>query len=221
MCGRYTLSQTTEAIASAFQLNEVPKLEPRYNIAPTQLVPVIRQSEQHQRQLQILRWGLIPAWAKDASMGARLINARAESVNEKPSFRSAFRQRRCLVIADGFYEWQRQDSKKQPFFIHLPDGKPFAFAGLWERWQSPEGETIESCTIITTEANELLRSIHDRMPVILAPKDYDVWLDPTLQEPEKLQQLLHPYPTEAMITDAVSTKVNSPKNDTPECIKKV
>lgn len=218
MCGRFTLSQPAAAIASAFQLEEIPNLEPRYNIAPTQLVPTILQTEQGKRQLQMLRWGLIPAWAKDASMGTRLINARAETVNEKPSFRSAFRQRRCLVVADGFYEWQHQAGKKQPFYFRLQNEQPFAFAGLWERWKSPDEEIIESCTILTTEANELLRPIHERMPVILNPDDYNLWLDPTVQKSEKLQQLLHPYPTEAMTSYAVSTKVNNPNNNTPDCI---
>lgn len=221
MCGRFTLSQSAAAIASAFHLNEVPNLEPQYNIAPTQTVATIQQTEPNQRQLKMLRWGLIPAWAKDAAIGARLINARSETVNEKPSFRSAFRQRRCLIVADGFYEWQRQAGKKQPFHIRLQNGQPFAFAGLWEHWQSPEGELIESCTILTTEANDLLRPIHDRMPVILEPEVYDVWLDLTAAQPDKLQQLLHPYPAKAMTAYAVSTKVNKPTNNTPECISQL
>ena len=180
MCGRFTLSQSAEAIASVFQLNQVPTLEPRYNIAPTQPVATVLQTSAHERQFQLLRWGLIPAWAKDATMGSRLINARAETVAEKPSFRSAFRHRRCLVIADGFYEWRRQDGKKQPFYFRMKNQQPFAFAGLWEHWQDPKGEAIDSCTILTTEANELLQQIHERMPVILNPKDYDLWLDPTV-----------------------------------------
>lgn len=216
MCGRFTLFQPAEAITAVFQLAYVPSLEPRYNIAPTQLVPTVLSTPK--RQFQLLRWGLIPSWAKDPAMGARLINARAETVEEKPSFRSAFRHRRCLVIADGFYEWQRQDRKKQPFYFRLQDGRPFAFAGLWEHWEAPGGEAIESCTILTTEANELLRPIHDRMPVILAPKDYDLWLDPTVQKLEPLQQLLCPYQSEAMTSYAVSTQVNNPANNSAECI---
>ena len=219
MCGRFTLNKSGEAIASAFQLTEVPQVQPRYNIAPTQLVPtVLHTAENNNRQFHQLRWGLIPSWAKDPQMGARLINARAETVTEKPSFRSAFRQRRCLVIADGFYEWQRQERKKQPFYFQLQNGQPFAFAGLWERWRSPDGEEIQSCTILTTEANEILRPIHDRMPVILDSKDYDLWLDPEVQNTEPLQQLLRPYPAKAMTSYAVSTKVNNPANNTPECI---
>lgn len=216
MCGRFTLFQPAETLAAVFQLAEVPSLEPRYNIAPTQLVPTVLCTPK--RQFQLLRWGLIPSWAKDPAMGARLINARAETAGEKPSFRSAFRHRRCLVIADGFYEWQRQERKKQPFYFRLPDGRPFAFAGLWEHWEAPDGEAIESCTILTTEANELLCPIHDRMPVILDPKDYDLWLDPTVQKPEPLKQLLRPYPPEAMTSYAVSTQVNNPANNSVECI---
>lgn len=215
MCGRYTLSQPAEAIASVFQLDEV-KSEPRYNIAPSQLVPTLYQTESHARQFQMLRWGLIPAWAKDPAIGNKLINARSETVAEKPSFRSAFRHRRCLIIADGFYEWRRQEGKKQPFYFRLQDGL-FAFAGLWEHWQDPDGEVIDSCTILTTQANEILQPIHDRMPVILNPKDYDLWLDP-MQKPEQLQQLLQPYSSTAMTCYPVSTKVNKPTNDTPELI---
>ena len=226
MCGRFTLRKEESVIREAFELSEVPTLEPRYNIAPTQLVPTVvrpkvsaqspEQSEQ--RQFLSLRWGLIPSWAKDPAIGARLINARSETVTEKPSFRAAFRQRRCLVLADGFYEWQRQERKKQPFYFRLQDGQPFAFAGLWERWKAPNGEAIESCTILTTEANELLRPIHDRMPVILDPKDYELWLDPEVQKPEPLQQLLRPYRSEGMTTYPVSTQVNNPSNNSPECI---
>lgn len=219
MCGRFTLSQNLDAIASAFNLPEIPSLEPRYNIAPTQLVPaVLYAPEQSTKQLQMLRWGLIPSWAKDLSIGAKLINARAETVSEKPSFKSALKQRRCLIVADGFYEWQRQDGKKQPYYFRLESGQPFAFAGLWEQWKSPDGQTINSCTILTTEANDLLRSIHDRMPVILDSKNYELWLDPQLQKPEIVQPLLHPYPANLMTSFAVSTKVNNPKNNTPECI---
>lgn len=226
MCGRFTLNKSGEVIASAFQLTEVPQVLPRYNIAPTQLVPTVLHTAENSnavgknpvlRQFHQLRWGLIPSWAKDPQMGARLINARAETVTEKPSFRSAFRHRRCLVIADGFYEWQRQERKKQPFYFLLQNGQPFAFAGLWERWRSPDGEEIQSCTILTTEANEILRPIHDRMPVILDSKDYDLWLDPAVQNTEPLQ-LLRPYQSEAMTSYAVSTKVNNPANNTPECI---
>lgn len=219
MCGRFTLSQSTEAIASAFNLTQIAPLEPRYNIAPTQLVPcVLYPAAQSASQLQMLRWGLIPAWAKDLAIGAKLINARAETVGEKPSFKSAFKRRRCLIIADGFYEWQRQEGKKQPYYFRLQNVQPFAFAGLWEQWKSPDEETITSCTILTTEANALLRPIHNRMPVIIDPKDYNIWLDTEVQKPELLQPLLQPYQADLMTSYAVSTKVNNPRNNTPECI---
>ncbi|OKH27099.1 SOS response-associated peptidase [Chroogloeocystis siderophila] len=217
MCGRYTLTQSAEAIAAAFGLDAVPEMEPRYNIAPTQSVPVILYSPEKQRQLKLMRWGLIPSWAQDSSIGARLINARSETVSEKPSFRAAFRQRRCLVVADGFYEWQRQEHKKQPYYFQLQDKQPFGFAGLWEHWQSSDGEDINTCTILTTEANELMRSIHNRMPVILNPQDYTLWLNSAAQ-PTELQDLLRPYSSQAMNSYPVSTLVNKSTNNSPECI---
>ncbi|KAB8319859.1 SOS response-associated peptidase [Tolypothrix campylonemoides VB511288] len=220
MCGRFTLSQTAEAIYQTFHVNKILSLEPQYNIAPTQMVAaVLYNPETKQREFEKLRWGLIPSWAKDLGMGAKLINARAETVGEKPAFRSAFKHRRCLVVADGFYEWQTKEGKKQPFYFHLQERKPFGFAGLWEQWRSPQGEEITSCTILTTKCNELLQPIHERMPVILQPQDYDLWLDPQVQTPEPLQQLLHPYPSEAMMAYPVSTMVNSPKHNSPDCIK--
>lgn len=220
MCGRFSQSKLAEAIAQAFDVANVPSLTPRYNIAPTQSVGTVLQTQEDaKRQFRMLHWGLIPSWAKDPKMGARLINARAETVAEKPAFRSAFKQRRCLIIADGFYEWQQQGKKKQPFYCRMNDGHPFAFAGLWEHWEGAEGEVIDSCTIVTTEANELMHPIHDRMPVILAPKDYDLWLDPKAQKSDLLQPLLHPYSSQEMTAYPVSTQVNKPSNDCPECIK--
>jgi len=222
MCGRYSFTQLAETIAEQFQVKEVPSLSPRYNIAPTQPVPTVSvSSETTERQFKMLRWGLIPSWAKDTKMGAKLINARAETVREKPAFRAAFKKRRCLVLADGFYEWQTQDGSKQPFYFRVEDGKPFAFAGLWERWEKGEGEAIESCTILTTEANELMRTIHHRMPVILHPKDYEQWLEKEMGNPDILQSFLQPYPSEQMTNYPVSTKVNNPKNDRPECIQPI
>lgn len=217
MCGRFTLSQPNNAIASAFNIAQIPPLEPRYNIAPTQLIPSIVSAPGGEKQLQMLRWGLIPSWAKDAKIGAKLINARAETVSEKPSFKAAFKRRRCLIIADGFYEWQRQEKQKQPYYFRLQNAQLFAFAGLWEQWKSPDEDIINSCTILTTEANDLLRPIHDRMPVILESKDYGLWLDSEAQQPQ-LQQLLRPYQADLMTSYTVSTKVNNPKNNTPECI---
>ncbi|PSB28884.1 SOS response-associated peptidase [Chlorogloea sp. CCALA 695] len=217
MCGRFTLSQPTDAIASAFNIAQIPPLEPRYNIAPTQLIPSILSAPGGEKQLQMLRWGLIPSWAKDAKIGAKLINARAETVSEKPSFKAAFKRRRCLIVADGFYEWQRQEKQKQPYYFRLQNSQLFAFAGLWEQWKSPDEDIINSCTVLTTEANDLLRPIHDRMPVILESKDYELWLDSEAQQPQ-LQQLLRPYQAALMTSYTVSTKVNNPKNNTPECI---
>ncbi len=221
MCGRFSQTQSAATLAEVFALAQVPDLPPRYNFAPTQAVPAVLQTDPSLRQFKTLRWGLIPAWAKDIAIGARLINARAETVAEKPSFRSAFAQRRCLVLADGFYEWQRLERQKQPYYFRLSDGGPFAFAGLWERWHSPSGEVLESCTILTTEPNDLLRPIHNRMPVILQPDDYDLWLDPHLRQPERLLSLLHPYSPEAMTAYPVSTRVNNPANDSLECIERV
>ncbi|MDF5724446.1 MAG: SOS response-associated peptidase [Rhizonema sp. PD37] len=237
MCGRFTLSQSAETLAQAFEIQSLPDLEQQYNIAPTQVVATVSSNSDKERKFQQLHWGLIPSWAKDTGIGVKLINARSETVAEKPSFRAAFKHRRCLVMADGFYEWQQQGKttkspasgekllsshpekfKKQPFYFRLQDAQPFAFAGLWEQWESPEGKKIASCTILTTVANELLQPIHDRMPVILSPKDYDLWLDPQVQTLEPLQQILRPYPTEKMSAYPVSTLVNNPKHDSSECI---
>lgn len=219
MCGRFTLTQSPEALAEVFHVQQLLDLEAQYNIAPTQtVVTVLHNAESNKRQFQKLRWGLIPSWAKDPSISTKLINARAETIAEKPSFRSAFKQRRCLIVADGFYEWQRKQGKKQPFYFRLKDEQPFGFAGLWEKWTNPEGEEINSCTIVTTTANELLEPIHDRMPVILAPQDYDLWLNPQEQKPQALQHLLSPYPASEMTSYPVSTVVNSPKHNSAECI---
>ncbi len=214
MCGRFTQAHSAEAIAQAFDLDELPDWQPRYNIAPTQQIPAIVAPH----HFKTLRWGLIPAWAKDLTIGAKLINARAETVSDKPSFRDAFKRRRCLIVADGYYEWKKQTGKKQPFYFQLQTREPFAFAGLWERWNSPDGEALETCTIITTEANELAATVHDRMPVILNSEDYDRWLDPTF---ESARSLLHSYPSQAMQTYAVSPSVNRPAHDAPDCIAKI
>jgi putative SOS response-associated peptidase YedK len=220
MCGRFTLTSSSSDIAKVFNLANVPSLEPKYNVAPTQQVATILQTESDSdRTFKMLRWGLIPSWAKDSSMGAKLINARAETIAEKPSFRSPFRHSRCLIIADGFYEWQKLENGKQPFYIEQIDSSPFAFAGLWSTWQPPDGEAISTCTIITTEANEIMQPIHARMPVILNSTDYDLWLDPTVQKPELLQPLLKPLEKDLLKTYPVSTKVNNPRNDSPECLK--
>lgn len=217
MCGRYARFTPAEIYAQLFDAKEGPVLEPRYNVAPVQPVLAARNAPGGGRELVTLHWGLIPAWAKDPKTGYRTINARAETVASKPAFRQAFRRRRCLIAADGFYEWKRTDGRKQPYYIKLKEGEPFAFAGLWERWQG--GETaIESCTIIVTEANNLVRTIHDRMPVILAPEDYHPWMDPEPRDPNDLQALLGPFPAERMVAHPVGLAVNNPRNDKPELL---
>jgi putative SOS response-associated peptidase YedK len=219
MCGRYTLRAPAADVARAFQVDETPSLFPRYNIAPTQPVPIVRQAAA--REMVLARWGLVPSWASDLSIGYKLINARSETAASKPSFRSAFKQRRCLVVADGFYEWEKAGKHKQPFHIRMKDDGPFAFAGLWERWQEPGGEPVESFTILTTEANGLMKPLHDRMPVILAPWDYDRWIDSKSRDVEELQALLVPCPDEWLTATPVSTYVNSPKNEGPKCLEPV
>jgi putative SOS response-associated peptidase YedK len=219
MCGRYSLTTPVEALRRVFGFLEQPNLAPGYNIAPTHQVAALRLGADGERHFVRLRWGLVPAWAKDLSIGARMINARAESVAEKPAFRAAFRQRRCLVMADGFYEWQKRDKgPKQPFRVTLADGGPFGFAGLWESWTDKgSGETVETCTIVTTDANELLAPIHDRMPVILVPGDVAAWLN-TAAPPEAALALLRPCPAGVLVAYPVSTRVNKVANDDPGVI---
>ncbi len=220
MCGRFSLGADAATLASQFNLFEAPAWTPRYNIAPTQEVLVILKIPEHpDRKARLHRWGLIPSWAKDRGIGNQLINAQAETVATKPAFRAAFRKRRCLVPADGVYEWSQQGRHKQPFHIRMRDGRPFAFAGLWEHLAGGEGAAIDSCTILTTTPNDLPRPLHHRMAVILAPEDYDRWLDPAIQEAERLQLLLRSYPAEAMTAYPVSTRVNNPANDHPECVE--
>jgi putative SOS response-associated peptidase YedK len=202
MCGRFTLAQSPEAVTEAFGLSKVPDLSPRYNIAPSQPIGVVmRAKEAIQPEFRLMRWGLIPSWAKDPSIGTKLINARSETATEKPSFRSAFKYRRCLIPADGFYEWQKtQQGAKQPFYFSMAGNGVFAFAGLWESWND-----LETCTILTTTANDLLQPIHDRMPVILNPEDYGQWLDPKVQGGQSLSDLLRPFPDAPMQAIPVST----------------
>ncbi len=213
MCGRFTRTADVEKLAEEFGVEDIElSLKPSYNIAPTQNVAAIIQDDK--KRLVTMRWGLIPSWAKDKSIGNKLINARAETVSEKPSFRTPFKRKRCLIVADGFYEWQKKGGEKQPFYIHLKSGKPFAFAGLFDVWESSE-ETITSCTIITTEANELMEPIHDRMPVMLSKKEADFWIA-NQHEPKALLELLKPYPSKLMEVYAVSKAVNSPANNSPK-----
>ena len=219
MCGRFLLTSPGHVLAEQFSLSEPPaELHARYNIAPSQAVGTIDEAEATRRWVP-RRWGLIPSWAKDPEIGNRLINARSETVAEKPSFRSAFRQRRCIVPADGFYEWGTgAESRRQPHCFRLEKGAPMAIAGLWERWNAASGETIETCTLLTTEADECVSAVHRRMPVLLDSGDYDAWLDPGLTDPERLQELVagcHPD----LSCVVVGPHVNSPGNDGPQCVE--
>jgi len=231
MCGRFTLATPAAEWAALFRLNEPPDVDPRYNIAPTQDVVIVRtpvglrehpglaladSGARPPREWALVRWGLVPHWAREIGTSAPLINARSETVAEKPSFRDSFRERRCLVVADGFYEWQPAGRRKQPYWIGLQDRRPFAFAGVWDRWKSDTGDALDSCAILTTDANEALRSLHDRMPVILRPEDHDRWMDPDTV-PWELESLLSPYPAEDTLFHPVSTRVNFVANDDPEC----
>ena len=220
MCGRFTLTVDTGQLQEAFPWVDISDgFQPRYNIAPTQPVAVVPNDGKN--QLDYFTWGLIPSWAKDPAIGNRMINARAETLAEKPSFRSAFRRRRCLVLADGFYEWRKEPDQKTktPMYLQLESRSPFAFAGLWEFWQSPDGSKVLSCTIITTQPNSLVERIHNRMPVILPPAAYEQWLASEEQDPSQLAPLLRPYPAEEMVAYPVSRLVNSPQNDVPECVR--
>jgi len=222
MCGRYVRRTPLQNVIDLFSalpeeggsLND----SPRYNIAPTQDVVAVRLDRQGQRRLANLRWGLIPAWAQDAAIGNRMINARAETVAEKPAYRAAFRTRRCLLPADGFYEWKADGKRKQPFFIHRADSAPFGFAGLWERWEKGESP-VQSCCVLTTEPNTLMKGIHNRMPVILRPEDYARWLDPRTPAAE-LEKLMVPLSGEDLEAYPVDTRVNNPRNEGEECMKR-
>lgn len=232
MCGRFVLRATPEQIRELFDLDEAPVVEPRYNIAPTQPVGIVRMNPDTQaREWALTLWGLIPSWSKDPSIGQKLINARSEGVAEKPSFRAAFKRRRCLVPASGFYEWKKAGDRKLPHFITAEgpgagseSGTLFAIAGLWETWHSPDGGELSTCTLLTTEANELLAPLHDRMPVIIAPEDYAVWLgsgrDETPATLSELLHLLHPYPSEQMTLWPVSTRVNNARNEGADLVER-
>lgn len=223
MCGRFTLTADPNKIRESFPWLNVPEgaqqsIQPRYNIAPTQPVAVVPNDGKN--RLNYFTWGLIPSWAKDPEIGNRLINARAETLVEKPAFRAAFRRRRCLILADGFYEWRQEPhtKRKTPMYIRLQSGKVFAFAGLWEDWHAPDGSEILSCTIITSPPNALMEEIHNRMPVILPEESIPLWLDPGEPNLHELQELLKPYTEQEMEAFPVSTAVNSPANESPELI---
>jgi putative SOS response-associated peptidase YedK len=223
MCGRYTLTITPEMLRTLVNFETTPNLQPRYNIAPTQMAPVVRSTEgggDGGRRIDMLRWGLIPSWSKDMSVASKLINARGETVAQKPSFRDAYQERRCLIPVDGFYEWRKEGDIKQPFRIGFRGGKPFVFAGLWEFWTVPEGadnagETIETYTIVTTDANDRLAPIHRRMPVIVDPADFDRWLT---GDPAEAANVIRAFPPDDMAFYRVSTRVNNVRNDDEDCI---
>ena len=215
MCGRYTLTSDIETVAQTFHaMNTLAEGSPRYNIAPTQDIVAVMQDDT--RHLDLLRWGLIPAWAKEESIGSKMINARAETLAEKPSFKRLLRGRRCLIVADGFYEWKAEGKgPKQPMYFSLQQHEPFAFAGLWDSWKNPDGVVLRTCTIITTEANELVTPVHNRMPVILPLQACDAWLDPALSDEHALLPLLKPYNAQDMLVRPVSRLVNDPKKEGP------
>jgi putative SOS response-associated peptidase YedK len=219
MCGRYRLSRGNQLVEEYFDTpSDEPEWTPRYNIAPTQPVPVIRQNpKEPRRELSLMRWGLIPSWAKDPSIAAQMINARSETAATKPAFRDPLTSRRCLIPADGFYEWVRSGKAKQPYCFEVNDGELFAFAGLWDRWKDPSGQWIKSCSILTTTPNAVTSSVHDRMPVILDRGDYDFWLDPGMTNVEDVSDLLTPYDAQLMRSYPVSSRVNHVVNDDAEC----
>ncbi len=221
MCGRFTLHLPPELLAEIFGLLEIPVFPARYNIAPTQMIAVVKDASGGRNRLDFLHWGLIPHWAKDRKIGQKMINARAETVHEKPAFRHAIRHRRCLVPASGFFEWRHEDKGKIPLYVRLKDGSPMVFAAIWESWQAPEGETVESCAILTTSSNELIEPLHDRMPVILHSGEFRLWLDPEISDPAKLRHLYRPYPSDLMEMYPVSSLVNSPRNESPDLITPV
>ncbi len=218
MCGRFTDGSDTEKIAKKLKVpkEKIPPRRKRYNVAPSQPVLTLFGSTNKRKIFDYFQWGLVPSWARDPAIGSRMINARAETVSEKPSFKGLLRNSRCLIVADGYYEWKREGAKKQPYYFRMKDQEPFTFAGLWSHWINVDGSEIKSCTIITTKANSLTQSIHDRMPVILAEEKHDFWLDSNNYKSNDLLPLLRPYSSDAMESYPVSTEVNSPQNDSPE-----
>jgi putative SOS response-associated peptidase YedK len=221
MCGRFAFYSPHEAVTRLFGVTAAPGVEPRYNIAPTQFVAAVREAG-GPRELAMLYWGLVPSWAKEKSIGARMINARAETLQDKPSFRTAFRRRRCLVLADGYYEWQRAGAVKQPYFIAFEDGAPFGMAGLWERWRDPAtGEPLESCCIVTTVPAPSVAAVHDRMPVIIPPEAHAEWLDPRNDSTDRLARLLGPWPSPGLHARPVSRRVNDARNQGADLVEEV
>ena len=223
MCGRYRLSRRKQVVDEYFGSDSgEEEWSPRYNVAPTQSVPVIRQNPKERvRELSLVRWGLIPSWAKGPSIAAGMINARSETASTKPAFRDALKFRRCLIPADGFYEWQRTGKAKQPYCFEVNEGELFAFAGIWDRWRDPDGKTVETCSILTTTPNAVTSAVHDRMPVILDPDSYGLWLDPSMQNVAAASELLKPCDARLMRCYSVSTRINNVANDDEECSRPV
>jgi putative SOS response-associated peptidase YedK len=223
MCGRYRLSRRKQILEEHFDsVGGTEDWNPRYNIAPTQLVPIVRQnSKEPVRELSLFRWGLVPRWAKDPLVAAKMINARSETASTKPAFSDALKFRRCLVLADGFYEWQKKGKVKQPYCFEINDGELFAFAGIWDRWNDARGKPLETCSILTTTPNAVTSSVHDRMPVILNPDSYDLWLDPGMKDVSAVSELLRPYDARLMRCYPVSSRINSAVNDDEECSRRV
>ena len=219
MCGRFAMTLPSKKAMARFNIKEEIDLAPRHNIAPSQHVAVVRAAEPKQNELVMMRWGLIPSWAKEENSGYKMINAKAETVAEKPAFKAAFKKHRCLIPASGFYEWKAEGTARQPYFIRMKDESLFGFAGLWERWEGKAGNAIESVTIITTEANSLIGEIHDRMPVIIGRKNYNLWLNPEPLSSDNMN-LLNPFDPDQLTLYPVSKTVNNPKNDTPECFER-
>ncbi len=218
MCGRFTFALSPELLSEIFGVTVLEDIPLRYNIAPSQQIPIIRATATGGRYLSSVRWGLVPHWAKDTSIGARMINARCETVHEKPAFRQAIRARRCIVPASGFFEWAATPNGKVPHYVTMRDASPLAFAGIWDSWKTPEGEAIETCAILTTTANSLMAPLHDRMPVLLHPTEFELWLDRSMNNPEKLQRLYQPYPAELLQEWEVSSIVNSASHETTDAI---
>ena len=221
MCGRFTISVEPGELAEVLGVESVPEVRKRYNVAPTQTILAARVNYAGKREAALFHWGLIPSWSEDPKIQYSTINAKSETAAHKPAFRSAFKRRRCIIPADGFFEWAKVGKEKRPHWFHRKDGKPFVFAGLWERWQPESGDAIESCTIMTTEANEVVKPFHDRMPVILPRRHYQIWLTAPATEAERLADLLVPFDAGLMTRYPVSSLVNKPQNDVPECALEV
>jgi len=220
MCGRFVSNIPADVLKEIFSLIEVPQLEPRYNVTPTQNVAVVRSDGDHNR-IDLLKWGFVPSWSKDLSFGSHMINARCETITEKQAFRHAIKYRRCIIPTSGFFEWEHSGSKKQPYYIQMADQSPLCLAGIWEAWKTPDGSQIETFAILTTSANKLVAPLHDRMPVIIHPDNFPLWLSKNMHDPEQLQQLFIPFQASGMAAYKVPELVNNPRFDSPACIAQV